>query len=62
MKESSFTAICMTVKAPYKKCLVRGFQSKNVHNGWKQTVNLQVISHLQVLNRNEASLYLLDEY
>jgi len=52
----------MIVKAPYNNRLVRGFQSKNVRNGWKHTANFQVISHLQVLNRHDASLYLFDEY
>jgi len=62
VKESFLTAICMIVKAPYNNRLVRGFQSKNVRNGWKHTANFQVISHLQVLNRHDASLYLFDEY
>jgi hypothetical protein len=30
MKECSFTAVCMIVKAPYNTYLVRGLQSKNL--------------------------------
>jgi len=41
LKESSFTAVCMIVKAPHNKCLVRCFQSKNVCNGWKHTAYFQ---------------------
>jgi hypothetical protein len=61
MKECSFTAICMILKAPYNKYLVCGLQSKNVRFGWKHTANIQS-NKSPPTTRHEASLYLLDEY